>query len=153
MIKPDNIPVARDKFVELLQNVDFNQPTPCDFVLNIDDLTIQFIQEIDKYDWLWGTGLKEPKVAIENILVRRADIHVQGKNFNSVAFMIDDIKLVHFNMTEDNPLLQWASAWDGEDNDTIEMNIVGQVSLNEYKGVYTPQVIIDDLEIINTIQN
>lgn len=153
MIKPDNVRIAKDKFIELLQDVDFNQPIPCDFVLDIDELSIPFIHEIDKHGWLWGTGLKKPKVAIENIVVKRTDIHVQGKNFNSVAFMIDDIKFVQFNMAKDNLLLEWASAWDGEDNDTIEINIIGEVSLNEYKGVYTPQVIIDDLEIINTIQN
>lgn len=152
-IKVENIQFAKEWFECYLQTVDFNKPTPCDFVLDIEELSIPFIHEIDKYNWLWGTGLKEPMVAIENIVVKRTDIHVQGKNFNSVAFTIDDIKFVQFNMAEDNPLLEWASAWDGEDDDSIEMNIIGKVGLNEYKGVYTPQVTIDDIEIINTIQN
>lgn len=152
-IKHDNVQSAKDWFESYLQTVNFNTAIPCDFVLDVDDLSIALIHEIDKHDWLWGTGLKEPKVAIENIFVKRSDIHVQGKNFNSVAFTINDIKFVQFNMEEYNPLLEWASAWDGEDDDTICMNIVGEVSINEYKGVYTPQVIIKDLNIVETIQN
>lgn len=152
-IKPENFEAAKVRFAELLKDVDFDQPIKCDFILDIDDLSATFIHEIDRYSWLWGTGLKEPKVAIENITIKRSDVHVQGKNFNSIAFTIDDIKFVQFNMAETNPLLVWASAWDGEDDDTIEMNVVGSVSLNEYKGIYTPQVIIEDLEITNTIQN
>lgn len=152
-IKPENIDEARYKFLELLEDVDFNNPIPCDFILDIDELSVEFIHEIDKYDWIWGTGIKEPKVAIEHIVVKRSDIHVQGKNFNSVAFMVDDVKFVQFNMTQDDPLLEWASMWDGEDDDTIEVNIIGEVNINEYQGVYTPQVTIKDVQITNTIQN
>ena len=52
-------------------------------------------------------------------------------------------------MEEDNKLLQWVSAWDGDKSDEITLNIVGEVSLNEYKGVYTPQVIIKEGAITN----
>lgn len=152
-IKSENMQEAKDWFACYLQSVDFNIPTPCDFVLDIDELSIPFIHEIDKHNWLWGTGLKEPKVAIENISIKRSDIHIQGKNFNSVAFIVDDIKFVQFNMAENEPLLEWASSWDGDDNDIVTLNIVGEVSINEYKGIYTPQVIIQKSEIIETIQN
>lgn len=148
-IKINNIPLAMEQFEKLLADVDFNLPIPCDFVIDIDDLSISFIHEIDKHDWLWGTGVKEPKIAVENIQVKRKDIHIQGKSFNSVAFMVNDIKFVQFNMSEDNPLLEWASEWDGDDNDEITINIVGEVSINEYKGTLTPQVIIQDLTIQN----
>ena len=147
-IKRADVDDAKNKFAELLSLVDFNQEIPCDFIFDIDDLDISFIQTIDKYNWLWGTGIKEPKVAVENIMVERADIHVQGKDFNSVAFTINDIKFVKFGMKENDPLLEWASAWDGDDSDKITLNIVGEVSVNEYKGTLTPQVIIKDSEII-----
>jgi hypothetical protein len=52
-------------------------------------------------------------------------------------------------MKDNDPLLEWASAWDGDDNDKIVINVVGEVSVNEYKGSFTPQVIITDSEIIN----
>lgn len=152
-IKTSNVEAAKDWFNCYLQTIDFNTPIPCDFVLDIEELSISLILEIDKHNWLWGTGLKEPKIAVENITISRKDIHVQGKNFNSIAFMVGDIKFVQFNMEEDNPLLEWASAWDGEDSDVITMNIVGEASMNEYQGIFTPQITIKDIEIIETTQN
>lgn len=150
-IKPENVNEAKEKFTELLESVDFNPNIPCDFIFDSDELTVGFIHEIDQYDWLWGTGIKEPKIAIENLTFYRKDVHVQGKDFNSIYFVNNDIKFVQFNMKEDDPLLEWASAWDGEDDDQITINAVGTVGINEYKGIYTPQMIIENSEI--TAQN
>lgn len=150
-IKRENIDDAKSKFEKLLQNVDFNPAIPCDFVLNVDELDIGFIQTVEKYNWLWGTGIKEPKIAVENIAISRADVHVQGKNFNSVSFMCNDIKYVQFNMNENDPLLEWASAWGEEDYDKALINVVGTVGINEFQGVYTPQFTIESNEL--TIQN
>lgn len=148
-IKREDVEKAKNKFEELLSLVDFNPEIPCDFVFDIDELSIGFIQTIDQYSWLWGTGIKEPKVAVENIVVERSDIHIQGKGFNSIAFTINDIKFVKFNMKENDPLLEWASAWDVDDSDKITLNVIGEVGVNEYKGSLTPQVIIYDSEIIS----
>lgn len=150
-IKRENIDDAKSKFEKLLQNVDFNPAIPCDFVLNVDELDIGFIQTVERYNWLWGTGIKEPKIAVENIAISRADVHVQGKNFNSVSFMCNDIKYVQFNMNENDPLLEWASAWGEEDYDKALINVVGTVGINEFQGVYTPQFTIESNEL--TIQN
>ncbi len=147
-IKPDNVDKAKNKFMELLKTVNFNLPIPCDFIIDVDDLNINFIQEVDQAKWIWGTGVKEPKIAVENIIIMRPDIHVQGKDFDSVAFVINDIKYVMFKMSEDDPLLNWASDWDGDEWDEITINAVVEVSLNEYKGVFTPQCIITDYNII-----
>lgn len=150
-IPSKNVELARRWFNEQLANVSMDKVYLVDFVLDADDLSVELIYEIDKYNWLWGTGVKEPKIAVENITIRRADIHVQGKNFNSVSFIHNDIKYVQFNMEEDDPLLEWASAWDGEDSDKITINMVGTVGINEYQGTYTPQFIIENNDL--TIQN
>lgn len=119
-----------------------------DFVLDIEELDIDFIHTISKYDWVWGTSVKEPKVAIENITIKRSDTHIQGKDHNSVFFMVDDIKFVQFSMSPDNSLLQWASDW-GDDNEELTLTVVGEVSINDYKNQLTPQFIIQDLTIQN----
>lgn len=145
----DNVDNARSWFNENLKDINMDKVYHVDFIIDVDDLNISFIQTIDQYQDLWGHGLSEPLVAIENITIKRSDIQIQGKNFDSVAFTINDIKFVEFKMEEDNKLLQWVSAWDGDKSDEIVLNIVGEVSLNEYKGVYTPQVIIKESMITN----
>jgi single-stranded-DNA-specific exonuclease len=145
----DNIDNARVWFNDNLKDINMDKVYHVDFITDVDDLSINFIQTIDQYQDLWGHGLSEPLIAIENITIKRSDIQIQGKNFDSVAFTINDIKFVEFKMEEDNKLLQWVSAWDGDKSDEITLNIVGEVSLNEYKGVYTPQVIIKESMITN----
>ena len=145
----ENVESAKQWFNEQLQNISMDKIYHVDFIINIEDLNIGFIQIIDKYKDLWGHGLEQPLVAIENITLKRSDLHVQGKNYDSIAFMVDDIKFVQFKMNEDNTLLTWASVWDSEDTDEITLNVVGEVALNEYKGVYTPQVTIKESEITN----
>lgn len=145
-IKAENVELAKEQFEELLKDIDFNVPIACDFVMDIGDLDINFIQEIDRHNWLWGTGLKEPKVCVTDITIKRSDAHIQGKDHNSVFFMVEDIKFVQFSMSQDNPLLQWVSDW-GDDNEELTLTVVGEVSINDYKSQLTPQFIIQDLTI------
>lgn len=143
-IKPENVEAAKNKFEELLSSKNFNVPMPCDFVIDSSDLNINLINEIDGAKWIWGTGVKEPKFAIENITVKRSDLHIQGKNDDSIAFTIDGIKFVQFKMQDDNPILLFASDWGEDDDDEITFNVVGELEISEYKGVYTPQVTIKE---------
>lgn len=144
----DNIGPAKRWFNKQLQDISMDKIYHVDFIIDSENLNIGFIQTIDKYKDLWGHGLEQPVVAIENITIKHSDIHIQGKNYDSVTFMVGDIKFVQFKMSEDNELLVWASAWDREDADEITLNVVGEVGLNEYKGIYTPQVTIQESEII-----
>ena len=136
--------MAKQRFDELLKDVDFDIPIQCDFILDVDDLSISFIQEVDAAQWIWGTGIKEPKVAIENISIQRKDLALQGKNFDSVAFTINDIKYVQFKLTEGDPLYDFVNEWTGSGDDWITIDAVGECSINEYGGIYTPQVIINN---------
>ena len=145
-ILPENVELAKQRFDELLKDVDFDIPIQCDFILDVDDLDIQFIQEIDAAQWIWGTGIKEPKIAIENISIQRKDITVQGKSFDSVTFTVNDIKYVQFKLTDGDSLYDFVNDWGGSEDDWITIDVVGECSLNEYAGIFTPQVIITGCE-------
>lgn len=151
-ILPENIDAAKAKFKELLKDVDFNLPIPCDFVFDVDDMDIGFIQDVDRLHWLWCTGIKEPKIAVQNIAVCRKDIRVQGKDNNSIAFEIEGIKYVAFKLKENNPLLAFANGW-GDPDDEIVFDAVVTCSINTYQGISQCQCMIEDVNIIDTIQN
>ena len=150
-IEQENVDKATQWFNEQLENISMEKIYNVDFIFDIDDIDVSFIHTIDQNQDLWGHGLDEPLIAVENIIIKRSDIRIQGKESNSVAFTINDIKYVEFKMSEDNELLAWASEWDGDDDDEIIINIIGEVSLNEYKGVYTPQVMIKENEIVRVL--
>lgn len=150
-ILPENLEAAKAKFKEILQDVDFNLPILCDFEMDFADMDIRFIMDIAQYDWLWCTGIKEPKVAVTNISVQRKDIKVQGKDMNSIAFEVEGIKYVAFKLKEDNPLLVFANGW-GDPEDELVFDAVVTCGINTYNGISQCQCIIEDVEI-KTIQN
>lgn len=144
----ENLENVRKWFNEKLEYVSMDKVYAVDFIIDVDDLEVGFIQTIDSYQDLWGQGLAEPLVAIENIIIKRSDAHVQGKNFDSIAFTINDIKYVLFKLPETDELLTWASSWEDDDSE-ITINVVAKVSLNAYQGVYTPQCMIKAYTIQN----
>lgn len=147
-IIPDNLSFAKDMFDNLLKNVDFDLPVAVDFIISSRDLTIAFIQDLDRAQWIWGTGIKEPKIAVEDIVIQRKDIIVQGKDYDSVTFEIDGIKFVQFKLKDGDPLYDFINDWGGEDTDEIAINIVGTCSINNYNSVAIPQFIISDVNVI-----
>lgn len=149
-IVPENFEAAQIALNEELRDVVYDPSYQCDFILDIDEFGISLIQIIDSARWIWCTGISEPKLAIENICVTRKDITIQGKDSNSIFFMIDNIKFVQFKMVEGDPLYDFVNSWTAEDDDEIEFNAVGTCSINNYGGTLTPQFVISDVQ---TIQN
>lgn len=150
-ILPENLETAKAKFKEILRDVDFNLPILCDFEIDFLDMDIRFIMDIAQYDWLWCTGIKEPKVAVTNITVQRKDIKVQGKDMNSITFEVEGIKYVAFKLKEDNPLLVFANGW-GDPEDELVFDATVTCGINTYNGISQCQCTIEDVEV-KTIQN
>lgn len=145
-IPVENVELARDWFNEQLADIDMDKVYLVDFVLDAEEIDVNFVRDIDRLDWVWGTGVKEAKVVVKDITIKRSDAHIQGKDHNSVYFMVEDIKFVQFNMSSNNPLLEWVSEW-GDDDEELTLTVVGEASINDYKNQLTPQFIIQDLTI------
>ena len=142
-LSADKLQVAREALNNALENYEYDDTIYCDFILDAYDMDYEFIKTIDDSRWLYGTGIAEPTIAIENVEIAADDCMVMGKNMDSVAFMHGGIKYCKFKCQEDDELLQFAN---GLSEDYATLNIVGKCSINEYKGNYTAQVIIDDYE-------
>jgi hypothetical protein len=99
---------------------------------------------------IFGQGIKEPLVYIKNIPIWSESFFVMGKNSNSWKVINDEgYAFVKFNVDVDkDPLLvRRNNATDEElDNGVLlgEMDIVGTVSINNYNGILTPQIIVKD---------
>lgn len=141
----DKLQAAREALNNALENYEYDDAIYCDFILDAYDMDYEFIRTIDDSKWLYGTGIAEPIIAIENIEVSSEDCIVMGKNMDSVAFMYGGIKYCKFKCQEDDGLLQFANK---SDMDCTTLNIVGKCSINEYNGKCTAQVIIDGYEFV-----
>lgn len=146
-IHKDNIPKAIELINEQLKNVDFTSYYEVDFIIDIDDLDISFIKTMDELKDFYGQGIGEALVYISNIKVSRNDINFMGKDNSTIKFVYnDEITFIKFRIGENDPIYKWLNNWENDD-DFIVINVIGKVGLNNYKGILTPQVIIEDYEI------
>ena len=140
---------ALSKLNDILQDVEYDSTYRVDFIMDIDDVSIKMVTDLARLEDIIGQGIEEPMVAIENISLTKDRFEIFGKNEDTISFMIDDIKYIQFRCKEGNPLYDWLqNAWD--ENDRVTFNIVGKPSINEYNGVRTPQIIIEDVVVIST---
>lgn len=136
----------------ILRDTEYDSTYRVDFILDINHVTIPLIIKLSQFEDIICQGIDEPMLAIENILLTRDCFEVFGKNEDTISFMVNDIKYIQFKCKEGNQLYDFLqSAWD--DNDSITFNIVGKPSINEYNGIRTPQIIIEDVAVISTNSN
>ena len=146
----DNIEKAMKQLNILLKDIEYDSTYKVDFILDINHVTIPLIIELSKFENIVGQGIEEPMIAVENISLTRDCFEVFGKNEDTINFMINGIKYVQFKCKEGNRLYDFLqNAWDN--NDGIIFTIVGKPTINEYNGIKTPQIIIEDVNVINTI--
>lgn len=140
----DKLQLARETLNKVLENYHYDDTVYCDFVLDADDVDTWFVKTIDDSKWLYGTGIEEPIVAVENITITAEDCMVMGQNLDAIAFMHNGIKYCKFKCKEDDELLDFAS---GTGDNEIVLNLIGKCSMNTYGNTTTAQFIIDDYEI------
>ena len=136
----------------ILRDTEYDSTYRVDFILDINHVTIPLIIKLSQFEDIICQGIDEPMLAIENISLTRDCFEVFGKNEDTISFMMNDIKYIQFKCKEGNQLYDFLqNAWD--DNDSITFNIIGKPSINEYNGIRTPQIIIEDVAVISTNSN
>lgn len=145
-IDKDKLEDARIALNEALEHVEYDDAIYVDFIFNQYDLDADFFQTLDKNQWVWGHGVSEPLVAVEDVVVSTDEIAIMGKDKNSISFFADGVKYCKFKLSPDDELLQLANEAIGEE---IKLNVVGECSINDYGGKRVAQMIIDDYEVVD----
>lgn len=143
-IQAENLQAFIDKTNELLKDFD---TTPCYFVdleVSASQLTDNEVFAIGSNSDIWGQGLEEPLIAITNIKLTADDIHYLGEKKNTLKLTFPGRKtsMLKFNVKEDE--MAMLDPHDG----TITITAIGKCSLNHYMGNVTPQVMLEDFEIV-----
>lgn len=139
---------ALDAINNILKNVKYDSTYYVDFILNPNSISIPLILKLSEFDDIICQGINEPMVAIENITLTRDCLEIFGKKKDIISFMLNDIKYIQFKCKDGDKLYDFLqNSWN--ENDTISFNIVGKPCINEYNGVKTPQIIIEDINILS----
>lgn len=127
--------------------IDVNFFKGLDFCIPFEELTDDFIETIDSMNVLWGQNLKEPLVKITNVYVSIDNVHLVGKNKNTISFESEDIKFIKFksNTEEYENLI---GGWDNTEN-IITLDIIGTCQINRYNNQEKLQIQIEDYKKLN----
>lgn len=137
------IKVTNEKYNDIRTEAKYNVDAIVE-ANNISNNTAQKILNIGEYCTIWGQGVTEPLIAIENIQIKKKDIIFYVKKTTTMKIDLNSgISAIRFNITDD--FMQEINQF--EDNDTLIMDIVGTCAINEFGGRITPQIKINDINI------
>lgn len=144
-ITPENVKAVEQYFDNNYVADDFLDIIEVDSYFKKDDLIdIKLLKEIASHDYLWGSGIPEPKLAFD-IKFNRGNVTIMGKDKSSVKIKTPAADFVLFKDVETANKLA--------NSTTGEMTIVGRPQINEWMGKITMQILIDDFEITNIEDN
>lgn len=129
---------------EKLKDIDFNENVyEVDLVVDSENPFLKdIIIGLGELSEIWGQGMEEPLIAIENIHLNKSSVQGIGAKKDTVKFTVNGITYIKF---KDEALLEKLM-----ENDTMKVTILGRANLNEWGGDITPQIIIENYEIIDT---
>ena len=121
--------------------------TPCykvDFIFSGSDFRGADIVEIAELKSLWGQGVDEPLVAIEHINVYAGNV---------VLMSPDKSPTLKITLPNGTSLIKFKSSQEEyeklrSETGCITINVVGKCERNVWNGTVTPQIIIEDYEIV-----
>ena len=145
-IDKDNIPKAIQCINEKLKDTDMSKKYLVDFIIDSEDLTVDVIHRIDGLKKYYGNCFEEPYIVVKNLILNKDTIILMGKEQNSWKYIFnDDIAIVKFKCSQDDKILKWIN---NSDEKSLVINLIGKASMNEYKSILTPQLIVEDYSII-----
>lgn len=133
---------------ELLKDVEYIPVYDVDFVFNSYNFNGQDIVEIAELKSLWGQGIKEPYIALENIRVTKDNITLMSpdKSPTIKITLPNGTEIVKFKSSEEEFKNLYSELG------YIEITVIGRCEKNEWYGNITPQILVEDYEITNRME-
>ena len=130
---------------EKLKDVDFNEGVyNVDMIFKEDyDCFDRVFDDIDYYHDVFGQNFPEPLIVVEDIPVKVSDIQVMGRIADTIKFIHNGVEYIQFRAKD------FLKAIEGKDEITI--TVLGRGGINSFMGKNTPQLIISDYNIRDSI--
>lgn len=130
---------------EILKDVEFIPNYKVDFICSILTLKPKDILDLGKMKHLWGQNVDEPLIAVENIAVTKDMIHLMSRDKNPTLKieLPNGVTCIKFKSSEEE-LDELYS-----ESGCVTINLVGKAEVNKYFNNVTPQILIQDYQIVN----
>ena len=104
-----------------------------------DDLP-NLIYDLASYKEVWSQQNNEPLIYVKDLHFKFSDVQIMGKNKDTVKIVKNGVAYMKFFAKDMIEELQ--------QHQELKMEIVGKANLNEWMGTVTPQIFIENYEIM-----
>lgn len=126
---------------EKLKDIDFSENVFnvnfCEFAAQ-DNLQ-ELVMELGSATDIYGQGLPEPLIYVQDINLSSSDIEIIGKNKDTLKFTKFGITYIRFHAKD---MIEDLSKYSN-----MKINLVGKANINEWMGNVTPQIFIEEYEV------
>lgn len=127
---------------EILKDVEMGSDVyEVDFIIPAAKLSPSLIKDLNKMRDLWGFRVQEPLLVIEDIPLTQKDIKYPDKEKGTVLIKYKDIEFVKYQA--DSSIMEKL-----REHKSLKLTVVGRANENVWKDKVTPQLIIDDFDVI-----
>lgn len=130
---------------EVLKNVQFIPSYTVDFIYHNIDVKPEDITDIATLKNLWGQGIEEALIALEDVPVTAENLNLMAKDKNPTLkiTLSNKISIIKFKSSEEEFEKLYT------EHGKVSINIIGRCSINEWNGIITPQILVEDYEIVS----
>ena len=145
-IKNDQI----DEFIayadEKLKDVEFSPSYKVDFIFSCDTVRPKDILDIGSMKSVWGQNVGEALVVLERVNVTKDMVTLMSRDRNPTLKiqLPNGIACIKFKSSEEE-----YESFLMNDIGCVTLNIVGKCEVNKYFNNETPQIIIEDYEVVD----
>jgi single-stranded-DNA-specific exonuclease len=147
-LKKQNIKKAIEHMNEKLKDVDFDKFYRVDFIMSPEEITLDFVQELDKLKDVWCGTIEEPCILIKGVRVNTNDIELMGKEQDSFKFRLNEdcVQCIAFKRNSNDPIIKLKEeeplgTW-------VELEMVAKVNMNSFNQILSPQAVVQDYNLI-----
>ena len=136
-----------NKTNEILKDTSDEAVYYVDYIYKNIDVDPVNILDIAGLDDLWGKDMDEPQVAVEGLKINKNMLTLMSpdKKPTLKITLPNKVSILKFNSSQE----EYDSLY--SEHGAVEINLVGKCNRNEWNGYITPQIFIDDYEIIDRV--
>lgn len=117
-----------------------------DYIFEGQNCNPQIILDIANMSSYWGSEIDEALVAIKGLKVTKDMVNIYEKSTDTIKISLPNgVSIMKFNANE-----ELCSKLSYNNTGFIELDIVGKCNKNEFRGLVTPQIFIEDYNIIDS---
>lgn len=142
-LKADGVAAFLEYTDEILKDLSSEPIYYVDYIYKNTNINGQNILDIANLNELWGTGMPEALVAIDGLRISKDMVTVYSKRNLTLKITVGDVAIMMFNAPE-----ELCDKLQNQNPGYYTFDIVGKCNANEWGGRVTPQIFIEDYQIV-----